>query len=67
MMFLEILQHIEKHSEEYKIAFLNIFALGVSFTNVKDVLQIILLAVSIVYTIYKVIEIKDNRKKKPKK
>jgi hypothetical protein len=67
MMLFELLQHIDRHSEEYKIAFLNVFALGVSFTNVKDILQIILLAVSIVYTVYKVIEIKDNRKNKPKK
>ena len=42
---------------------LNCFSLAVSFTHVEMALKIILLLVSIIYTLAKIKEIKDNKNK----
>jgi len=42
---------------------LNGFSLAVSFTHVEMALKIILLLVSIIYTLAKIKEIKDNKNK----
>ena len=50
--------------EDIKLACLNVVTLGVSFTAVENSLKIILLIVSIAYTLQKIY---DNHKKNDKK
>ncbi len=50
--------------ETYKVAFINAFAMLISFTAIESVLKIILLLASIIYTIYKIIEIKKKNDKR---
>ncbi len=50
--------------ETYKVAFINALAMVISFTSIESVLKIILLLASIVYTIYKIIEIKKKNDKR---
>ena len=49
--------------ETYKVACINALAMVISFTEIESILKIILLLVSIVYTIYKIIEIKKKHDK----
>lgn len=47
---------------DFKIYIINSLAIGFSFTNIEDVLKIILLILSIIYTIQKVYKnFKDGR------
>ena len=46
-----------------RLYILNDFSLAVSFTHVEMALKIILLLVSIIYTLAKIKEIKDNKNK----
>ena len=50
-------------ANDIRLYFLNGFSLVVSFTQVEMALKIILLLVSIIYTLAKIKEIKDNRNK----
>lgn len=47
---------------DLKIYTLNSFAMAISFSNVEATLKILLLCVSIVYTIMKTIELIKNKK-----
>lgn len=47
---------------DLKIYGLNSLAMAVSFSNVENTLKILLLCVSIVYTILKTVELIKNRK-----
>ena len=47
---------------DLKIYTLNSFAMAVSFSNVEAILKIVLLCVSIFYTILKTIEIIKNKR-----
>lgn len=47
---------------DLKIAILNTFTLGISFTHVEASLKLILLIVSIVYTVMKIDEVKRKKK-----
>ena len=46
--------------QDIKLGLLNSMVFVISFTNVEAILKIILLLVSIVYTVYKIVEIKRN-------
>lgn len=63
--------HIYRHLDEYKVGFLNLFAISVSFLEtsklVEKVFQIILLLASIVFTVYKILELHDKRRNKKEK
>ena len=50
-------------ANDIRLYFLNGFSLVVSFTHVEMALKIILLLVSIIYTLAKIKEIKDNKNK----
>lgn len=47
---------------DLKLYGLNSIAMAVSFTNVENTLKILLLCVSIIYTILKTIELLKNKK-----
>lgn len=47
---------------DLKIYGLNSLAMAVSFSNVENTLKILLLCVSIIYTILKTVELVKNRK-----
>ena len=59
--------HIYKHQDEYKIGCMNLIALVYSFFEttkiIEKIAQIFLLLVTIVFTIYKIIELHRKRKK----
>jgi hypothetical protein len=46
---------------DLKLYLLNSFTLAISFANVEAVLKIILLIVSIFYTLFKILELKNNK------
>jgi hypothetical protein len=48
--------------EDLKLTFLNTGAFLISFSNIEDVLKILLLTVSIVYTTLKIIEMRKAKK-----
>lgn len=50
--------------EDVRLGLLNSFAFVISFTNIEATLKIILLLVSIIYTVHKIINIKDGNKDK---
>lgn len=58
-----VLDHLDRHAEEYRIGILNASALVVSTTSTQKWLQIILLFVSIIYTTFKTVEIIEKRRK----
>lgn len=49
--------------QDIRLGFINSMAFVISFTNVEAILKIVLLLVSIVYTVYKIVEIKRNNEK----
>jgi len=49
---------------DLKIYTLNSVALAISFTNVENTLKIVLLLVSILYTIIKTVQLVKNKKNK---
>lgn len=51
-------------ANDIRLYALNGFSLVISFTQVEMALKIILLLVSIIYTLAKIKEIKDNKKNK---
>ena len=48
--------------QDIKIAFINFLTFTISFSNVEQWLKLTLLIVSIVYTIQKIIELKNKKK-----
>lgn len=62
-----IILHIYKHLDEYKVASINFTAIILSFFEtskmIEKIFQILLLFVSVVFTIYKILELHDKRKK----
>jgi hypothetical protein len=46
---------------DLKLYLLNSFTLAISFANVEAVLKIILLIVSIFYTLFKILELKNKK------
>jgi hypothetical protein len=48
--------------EDLKLTFLNTGAFLISFSNIENVLKILLLTVSIVYTTLKIIEMRKAKK-----
>ena len=52
-------------TDDWKMYGLNSLVMFLSFTNIEAILKIVLLLVSIVYTIMKIVELyKDKKKKK---
>ncbi len=49
--------------QDIKIALINFLTFTVSFSNVEQWLKLTLLTVSIIYTVQKIIEMKNKRKK----
>jgi hypothetical protein len=47
--------------EDIRLYTLNASAMAVSFTNVEQTLKVVLLCVSIIYTILKIIEMKGKK------
>lgn len=64
---LSLILHFYRHLDEYKVFTFNFLAVSVSFLEttkiVEKILQIVLLIASVVFTIYKIVELKDKRKK----
>ena len=57
--------HPSISTDDWKMFGLNSLVMFLSFTNIEAILKIILLLVSIVYTIMKIVELyKDKKKKK---
>ena len=50
------------NAQDIKIAFINFLTFAISFSNVEKWLKLTLLIVSIVYTIQKIIELKNKKK-----
>lgn len=46
---------------DLKLAILNSFTFALSFSNIEAVLKIILLCVSIIYTVWKIFELNEKR------
>lgn len=55
------------NSNDFKIMILNTSALALSFADIENFLKIVLLSVSIVYTVYKTLELHKNYKSDKKK
>lgn len=51
-------------TEDLKIGFLNFSTFLVSFSNIESILKIILLIVSIVYTLNKIVNLRNEKKNK---
>jgi len=47
--------------EDIRLYTLNASAMAVSFTNVEQTLKVVLLCVSIIYTVLKIIEMKSRK------
>jgi hypothetical protein len=47
--------------EDIRLYTLNASAMAVSFTNVEQTLKVVLLCVSIIYTVLKIIEMKSKK------
>lgn len=47
--------------QDFKLAIINFFTLSISFSNVEQWLKLLLLVISIIYTIQKIILIKKNK------
>lgn len=47
--------------EDLKIAMINSATFVLSFSNIESILKIVLLLASIVYTVYKIIELKKEK------
>jgi hypothetical protein len=47
---------------DFKLYALNTSAMVLSFTNIEEVLKLILLTASIIYTVMKIVEMHNNRK-----
>ena len=66
-MIFKMIIHLYKHSDEYKIGLMNGLALGYSFFEttkvIEKIAQIFLLLATIVFTIYKIVEIHKRNKK----
>ena len=64
---LSLILHFYRHLDEYKVFTFNFLAVSISFLEtskiVAKILQIVLLIASVVFTIYKIVELKDKRKK----
>jgi len=64
---LSLILHFYRHLDEYKVFTFNFLAVSISFLEtskiVEKILQIVLLIASVVFTIYKIVELKDKRKK----
>lgn len=48
---------------DIKLYALNASAMALSFTNIEEVLKIVLLTISIIYTFMKIIEMKNKNEK----
>lgn len=53
--------------DDIRLYTLNASAMAVSFTNVERTLKIVLLCVSIIYTVLKIIEMKNKKDETDKK
>lgn len=53
--------------EDIRLYTLNASAMAVSFTNVEQTLKVVLLCVSIIYTVLKIIEMKSKKDETDKK
>lgn len=47
--------------QDLKLAIINFFTLSISFSNVEEWLKLLLLIVSIIYTVQKIILMKKNK------
>ena len=67
---ISFILHIYRHSDEYKIGCMNFIALAYSFFEttkiIEKIAQIVLLLVTIVFTIYKIVELHRKRKNRNK-
>ena len=49
-------------TEDVKLAIVNGGSMAVSFSDVEAILKIVLLVASIVYTVFKIVELKKNQR-----
>ena len=52
--------------DAYKVGLINSIAMMVSFSNLESILKISLLIVSVIYTLYKIREVLEKRKRDKK-
>lgn len=62
MFFIKPLIKIKMSFNDLKLYTLNSVAMAVSFTNVENTLKIVLLLISILYTIMKTVQLVKNKK-----
>ena len=62
MFFIKQLIKIKMSFNDLKLYTLNSVAMAVSFTNVENTLKIVLLLISILYTIMKTAQLVKNKK-----
>jgi hypothetical protein len=55
---------VKMQINDLKIYMLNFFAMAISFTDTEAILKILLLCISIIYTVLKIIEILEKKKDK---
>lgn len=64
MITIKNYKQISMTPGDFKLYAVNSLALAISITNVEVAMKLILLSVSIIYTVMKIIDLKTNKRKK---